>query len=187
MVFDWESNHEEALSNGIYEKRDVLMRSTNRVVAHHTFRNFKKLKFEVGTLIEDCVFENCGTICFDDCRIEGCAFTRIGTVFCAYCDLNNTRFDTLLCSNDMIIDLECSEISYCRFENVELRSGAYLCNGDADSVIEHCEFSNIRTERDDKEIFNGEEIVGTIFKRLKRFSIVREDTCTGLDCVIALK
>ncbi len=191
MLFDWKNNKQDALENGIYEKKiykstDIIMKSTNKVVAHHMFRNFKKLKLEEGTLVEDCVFVDCGGVTFDECRIEGCTFARVDTIYATDSNFNNSNFKDLVCDNDLIISLANSEISHCVFENVELRNEAFLCDGDSDSLIEHCSFCNIRTDREDREIINCEEIVGKIFKRKQRWNIVYEDTCTGLDCSGAL-
>jgi hypothetical protein len=49
MIFDWKNGKEETLANGIYEKEIfmttyIMMRATNKIVAHHTFRNFDKLE-----------------------------------------------------------------------------------------------------------------------------------------------
>ncbi len=191
MIFDWKNSKEEALANGIYEKEIfttiyIMMKATNKVVAHHTFRNFEKLEFEEGTLIEDCVFEDCGTITFDECRIENCSFARIDTIFSTRSNFTNSNFRELVCENDMVISLEDSEISHCSFEDVELREDSYLCDGVGTSWIEHSSFSNIRTSREDKEIIICEETVGKNFKRKKQFCIIDEDTCTGLACIAGL-
>ena len=191
MIFDWKKNKEEALANGIYEKEIfttiyIKMKATNKVVAHHTFRNFDKLEFEEGTLIEDCVFEDCGTITFDECRIENCSFTRIDTIFSTRSNFTNSHFKELVCESDMVISLEDSEISHCSFEDVELREDSNLCDGVGTSWFEHSSFSNIRTSREDKEIIICEETVGKIFKRKKQFCIIDEDTCTGLACIAGL-
>lgn len=185
MLFDWKNNKDEALENGIREEKVltttyIMMNAPNKVVAHHTFRNFDKLDFEEGTLIEDCVFEDCGTISFDECRIENCSFVRVDTIFSARSNFTNSKFKELVCENDMVISLEDSEISHCRFEDVELREDSYLCDGIGTTWIEHSSFSNIRTSREDKEIIICEETVGKIFKRKKQFCIIDEDTCIGL-------
>ena len=190
MVFDWKNNKEEALANGICEVQifsntRIVMKTPNTVVSHHTFRNFDKLAFEEGTLIIDCVFEDCGSIAFDECRIDSCSFVRIDNIFSARSHFTNSKFKELACENDMIISLEDSEISHCSFENVELREDSYLCDGVGTSWIEYSDFSNIRTSREDKEIVICEETVGKIFKRKQQFDIV-DDTCTGLDCIAFL-
>ncbi len=192
MIFDWKNNKEEALANGVYEKNIlsvglVMMKTTNKVVAHHTFRNFEKLEFEEGTLIEDCIFEDCGTITFNECRIENCSFSRIEFIYSTDDCFSNSKFSKLVCDDDMLISLENTEITHCSFDDVELREDSYLCDGVGTAWIEHCSFSNIRTSREDKEIIISEQTVGKIFKRKEQFCIVDEETCTGLDSIIELE
>lgn len=191
MVYDWKNNKDDALKNGIYEKKiysvvRITMAAENKVVAHHTFRNFEHLDFEEGTLIEDCIFENCGSISFDECRIDGCTFTHVDTIFTVHSNITNSQFKELVCDNDMIISLEDSEISYCNFDDIELCNDSYLCDGVGTSLIEHSSFSHIRTSREDKEIIICEETVGKIFKKKKQFCIVDQDSCTGLNCIADL-
>ena len=191
MIFDWKNNKEEALANGVYEKNIlsvglVMMKATKNVVAHHTFCNFEKLEFEEGTLIEDCIFEDCGTITFNECRIENCSFARIELIYSTDDCFSNSKFSELVCDDDTILALENTEITHCSFDDVELREDSYLCDGVGTSWIEHSSFSNIRTGRDDKEIIICEETVGKIFKRKEQFCIVDEETCIGLDCILGL-
>ena len=192
MVFDWKNNKEEALANGIYEKTDfstvkVMMSATGKVVAHHTFRNFEKLAFEEGTLIVDCRFEDCGTIDLDACRIENCSFTRTDMIFVIQSNVTNSKFQELVCHDELVIGLEDSQISYCSFEDVELREDSYLCSAVGACGIDNSSFSNIRTSREDKEIVICEEMVGKLFKRKKRFCIVDEATCRGFSQIASLE
>lgn len=188
MIFDWKNNKEEALVSGIFEeftisfcRTYIVVKTVDKVIAHHTFRNFEKLAFEKGTVIEGCVFEDCDAITFGKCKIENCAFSRIDTIFSSQSNFTDCKFQELVCDNGEIIVLEDSEISHCSFENVELREGAYLCDGTSDSWIDHTAFSDVRTDREDREIIICEEKAGMIIKRKKRFCIVDEDTCTGLE------
>ena len=47
-------------------------------------------------------------------------------------------------------------------------------------------FKYIRKDRNDKELFICEENVGKIFKRKKRYTIVDEESCTGLEWITGL-
>ena len=132
------------------------------------------------------MFEDCGDITFDECKIESCYFSRIETISFVRSNISNSQFKELVCDNDMIISLEDSEISHCSFYDVELREGSYLCNGTGTSWIEHSRFSRIRSSREDKEIIICEETVGKIFKKKKRFCIVDRDSCIGLNCIADL-
>lgn len=191
MIFDWKNNRQEALSNGMYEAKvfnlvDIVMKAVDGKVSHHTFKNFDKLKFEEGTCIEDCVFEDCGDITFDENNVKGCTFKRISTIFSTRSSFEDSSFSELYCENDMIISLEDTEITDCSFDDVELQNDSYLCDGVGTSWLESCAFSRIRTSREDKEIIFCEETVGKIFKRKKQFCIVDEDSCTGLECIADL-
>jgi hypothetical protein len=191
MIFDWKNDKEVALANGIYKEKiysvtRITMKATDGVVAYHTFRNFEKLEFEDGTKIVDCVFEDCGDITFDECAIEGCTFKRVETVFLTRSSVNNCSFSELVCDNDLILSVEDTTIAQCRFDDVELRNNSYLCDGVGTSWVEQCNFSHIRSSRDDKEIIHCEETVGKIFKRKKEFCIVDKDSCTGLNCIAGL-
>lgn len=191
MIFDWKNNKEEALQNGICEKQIfsdscITMCANDNLISNHTFRNFEKLEFEEGTLIENCVFEDCGNITFDECRIDNCTFKKISTIFSVQSNFTNSEFRELVCNNDMIISLEDSEVSHCSFNEIELRKNSYLCDGVGTSWIEYSNFSRIRTSREDREIIICEEMVGKIFKHKKQFCIIDEDTCVGLEQIADL-
>ena len=188
MVFDWQNNREEALANGIRECRVfstklITMTASNNVVAHHTFRNFSKLAFEEGTLIEDCIFENCADITIDGCRVDNCTFRCVDLISFIYSNVTNSRFCDLTGGNvnDAVLLLEDGELNHCTFENITLQNDSFLCSGSGSPWIEHCDFSKIRTSRADREIILCEEEVGMIFKHTKQFCIVDENSCTGLD------
>ena len=186
MIFDWKNNKEEAMENGIYVEEiinipRIVMSASEEVICGHTFRNFDTITFEEGTNIENCVFEDCGEINFNECEVDKCSFSKIDTIFAYDSNFTNSSFKELVCDNDMIISLEDSKISYCSFEDVELREESYLCEGVGESLIEHSSFSDIRTSREDKEIVVGEETVGKIFKYKVQISIIDEESCIGLE------
>lgn len=191
MVFDWKNNKEEALANGIkrvetFGQTQVVMTSVNGAVEGHTFRNFPELEFEDGAIITGCTFEDCGTISAYECNFHRCTFRRVEFVFSVRSKIINSKFCELICDNDMLISLEDSELKHCTFDDIELRGDSYLCDGVGDSWIKAGRFSNIRTSRADKEIANCEETVGKVFKKKKKFCIIEEDSCTGLDSIQVL-
>ena len=79
-----------------------------------------------------------------------------------------------------ILDLADSEISHCSFDDIEIGENSYLCDGTGATLIEYCNFSNIRTDGDIEDIFHCEETRGKVLKRKVQFSIIDEETCTGL-------
>ncbi len=186
MIFDWKNNKEEAIRNGISEKQNlgsarIIMNADAGVVSGHTFLNFPTLEFEKGSLIKDCIFENCKNITFDDFRVDSCKFKNAGFIFCRESKFTNSTFSDLFCDDDTLICLDYSDISYCNFNNIRLTDDSILIDGASNSLIEHCTFSDIKTERSDGEIILCEETEGLLFKRKVKYSIVDEDSCTGLD------
>ena len=187
MLYDWKNNKEDALKNGITEEiildcySKIVMNAADGVVAHHTFRNFDRLIFEQGTLLEDCIFEDCTELQLDECQIHNCVFQRVDTIFAIDSIFVNSKFTELACEDDMVlIDLTDSKISHCSFDDIELGEESCLCSGTADSWIEYCRFTNIHTYEEEQDIFQCEKTVGKIFKRKKQLNMVDEDTCIGL-------
>lgn len=185
MLYDW-NNKVEALNNGITEDQlfgtpRIRFHAENGSVKNHTFRNFPRLEFEEDMLITDCIFENCGSIIFDECRVDSCAFSHLDTIFLTNSVVSNCKFTDLSCDNDTLISLEASKIHHCAFDKIYLTNEAFLCDGVGDCWIDHCSFTNIQTDRQDHELVNCEEITGKIFKKKKKkFCIIDEDTCTGI-------
>lgn len=184
MIFDWKYNKDEALKSGLFEEHvfgtdNVLVKADNGVVANHTFYNFDNLTFDGEILIENCIFENCTDIIFDECQINNCSFKQIETIFATRSSFTNSEFSELVCEEDTIVVLDDSEISHCSFDNIELLEDSSLCNGTGDSWIEYTSFSNIRTSDEYQEIVVYEEPKNKIFKRKKAFDMIDEDTCTG--------
>ena len=82
--------------------------------------------------------------------------------------------------------MEDGEISEVSFENIELRNDTYLIEGYGVPWVGESVFVNIRTSREDKELFHMEEETGIIFKKTKEIQFVDEYSCTGLDLVMGL-
>ncbi len=194
MVFDWKNNKEEAKENGIYEDevkcleyKRIVMKTSDGAVSNHTFRNFEQLEFEEGALIENCIFEDCGDITFNESRINNCTFKNIKTISSCSDKITNSTFCDLKCSSDLIISLESGTISHCTFENAELRKDSLLIDGVGDSCVKNCTFKDIRTDRYDGEIIKGEDFVGKIFTKKISVDIVDKETCTGLEDIIIIE
>ena len=147
-----------------------------------TFRNYPMLRIDDLSL-EDCVFENCHTVYFSDCKVNRCQFNGVETVCADRTPIDGCDFEHLRCDNDCVLCLEDSEVSFCNFKDVELTNEAYLVNGVGDVWIESCSFENIRTDRADRELFFCEETVGKIFKKKVQFCIADTESCSGLDKV----
>jgi hypothetical protein len=187
MVFDWINNREEALRNGI-EERDLFaieptMTTKDGVVKNHTFRNFDTLTFDENVKIEDCVFEDCRIITIDTCSVNRCEFVNSGVIFLRDAEVIESTFKDSISDADTLVSLEDSIIRGCTFQNIKLLNDSYLCDGVGNSWIESTCFNNISTGRQDCEIINCEETVGKLFKRTKKFCIIDESSCKGLEQV----
>ena len=133
--------------------------------------------------LEDCVFENCNSVYFSDCKVHNCQFYGVETVYADRTPIGGCDFEHLRCDNDCVLCLEDSEVSFCTFKDVELTNKAHLVNGVGDVWIESCSFENIRTDREDRELFLCEEMIGKIFKKKVQFCIADAASCSGLDQV----
>lgn len=147
-----------------------------------TFRDYPMLRID-DLALEDCVFENCHTVCFADCKVEKCRFYGVETVYADRTPIGGCDFEQLRCDNDCVLCLEDSEVSFCSFKDVTLTNEAHLINGVGDVWIESCSFENISTDREDRELFFCEETVGKIFKKKVRFCIADTASCSGLEIV----
>lgn len=188
MVFDYKNNLKEALENGIVVKENdaykIRMTSKNNVVEKSIFRNFPSIRFQEKSIVADCIFEDCGEIYLYEAAVKDCTFHRIDTVFFTESLVANCHFADMACdSGEMLLAIEQTILSGCSFDGVELTNGSYLCDGTNDCKIKNCEFTNISTDRKDRQIINCEETEGVIFKQKVAYSIVDEDTCVGLDDV----
>lgn len=187
MVLDWKENRDFALQNGIKVNTvvfgstpEILLEASSGIFENCTFRNFHQLHIN-DICVKGCTFEDCGTIYVDEGLISGCTFRRVSDIVVTSCDIRESHFVELRGKTEQIIALEDGEISHCTFDDIELRNGTYLCDAVGDVSVEHCNFTNCRTDREDRELFHCEEIRGKIFKRKKEFDIVDDGTCTGLD------
>ena len=154
-----------------------------------TFKGYPMLRIDDLTL-EDCVFEDCHTVCFSDCKVNNCQFYGAETIYADRTPIDGCDFEHLRCDNDCVLCLEDSEVSFCTFKDVELTNEAYLVDGVGDVWIESCSFENISTDRKDRELFFCEETVGKIFKKKVQFCIADTSSCSGLDkvkCTVADK
>lgn len=145
-----------------------------------SFSHFPVLRFH-DLVLENCAFANCHTLHFSDCKLVGCQFIDVETLYADNTPIDGCDFEELRCDNDCILSLEDSEVSFCNFKDVVLTNEAYLVNGCGDVWIESCSFENISTDREDRELFFCEEIVGKIFKKTVQFRIADTASCTGLD------
>ena len=148
-----------------------------------TFTDYPILRVE-NLILEDCIFENCNTIHFDNCKVNQCRFHGAETIYADCTPIDGCVFEHLRCDNDCILCLEDSDISFCTFKDVKLTNQAHLVNGVGDVWIESCSFEKISTDRKDLELFCCEETVGKFFKKTVRFCIADTGSCKGLDNVL---
>lgn len=161
-------------SHSILDFESIVMRDC-------TFRNFPNLNAD-GVQFYNCIFEDCGRLALDDSEIFECTFRRIGDFYTLRSIIRKSKFCELksnpntFCDSDSPIFMEDGNISLCSFEDVELHKSAWLCEAFGDCSVEHCTFTNCRTERSDRELFHCEMTVGKILKKEVEVSIVDEDT-----------
>lgn len=142
-------------------------------------------KIQLGTTdsdnqVSESQFYHCSSISLEDTEAEECIFNNFGHLYLASVAMDNCIIADIICENDCAIGMEDSEIKNVSFENITLQNGAYLIEGYGTPWVEESTFLNIRTDRDDKEIFHQEETTGKIFKKKKEYSFVDEESCTGL-------
>ena len=97
--------------------------------------------------------------------------------------MDNCIIANIICEDDCAISMEDGELTNISFENIELRNGSYLIEGYGNPWVENSVFINIRTSREDSEIFHMEETKGKIFKKKVEYSFVDEESCSGLELI----
>lgn len=163
--------------------------------------NFNQIEANVVT---DCVIGDCADISvgsasdssFSDCehiyiihQSRNCAFTRVKFIRLGlFCTMDNCEFYWMKCDtkDKGIVEVGgCNTITHCSFDDVELRNGSYLfwswSPSIDESTIEHCQFTNCRTDRADLKIYHFVIEKGIIRKKKIKVNVLKADTCTGLD------
>ena len=128
-------------------------------------------------------FFGCGEITVDDAMVEDCIFDNFKIMFPTSTTMDNCIVSNVTCENDCVISMEDGELKNISFENIDLRNGSYLIEGYGNPWVENSVFVNIRTSREDYEIFHMEETKGKIFKKKVEYSFVDEESCSGLDLI----
>ena len=128
-------------------------------------------------------FFECGRISVNDAKITDCIFDNFDILFLTTTNMDNCIISNIICKEECVISMEDGELTNISFENIDLKNDSYLIEGYGNPWVENSVFVNIRTTRDDYEIFHMEEIRGKIFKKKVEFSFVDEDTCSGLDLI----
>ena len=142
--------------------------------------------YDEGYKAEACQFFHCSEISINYAAVEDCIFNDFEILFLTGTCIHNCLFSEITCNNDCAISMEDGEISESCFEHIKLLNDSYLIDGIGDAYVNESVFADIRTERDDREIFRMEEERGFIIKKTKEFSFVDEDTCRGLDLITDL-
>lgn len=179
ITFDYKAL--EQVHDGI-EVKEGKLTSTGKILHSTVFRNYPLLDIE-DLHVQNCRFENCGSVSFMDCTLMDSHFEYIETIYATRTPIQSCTLEHLYCDNDCIMALEDSDVAGCIFRDVELRNKSHLVNGVGDVWIDRCTFETIRTDCEDQDIFFCEEAVGKLLKRKKQFSIVDVDSCRGLEAV----
>lgn len=128
-------------------------------------------------------FFGCEEITIDDAVVEDCLFDNFKIMFPTSTTMDKCIISNVTCENDCVISMEDGELTNISFENVDLRNGSYLIEGYGNPWVENSVFVNIRTSREDYEIFHMEEIKGKIFKKKVEYSFVDQKSCSGLELI----
>ena len=158
-------------------------------VIFSVFENCKEVQigeYDEGYKAETSRFFNCGEITINEASVKDCIFNNFETLYLTNVEMKSCLIQNVVCEKDSVIDMEDGEISEVSFENIELRNDTYLIEGYGVPWVGESVFVNIRTSREDKELFHMEEETGIIFKKTKEFQFVDEYSCTGLDLVMGL-
>lgn len=159
-------------------------------VIFSVFENCKEVQigeYDEGYKAETSQFFNCGEITINEASVKDCIFNKFEILNLTNTTMKSCLVQNIVCENDCAICMEDGEISEVSFENIELRNDTYLIEGYGEPWVEDSVFLNIRTSRDDRELFHQEEIKGLIIKKKKEYCFVDEASCSGLDLVTVLK
>lgn len=151
------------------------------------FENCKSVQIgdiDEGYKAETSQFFNCGTINITDANVEDCIFNNFETMYLTNTSMESCLVQNITCDGDCAISMEDGKMSDISFENVELRNDSYLVEGYGAPWVEDSVFLNIRTSRNDRELFHQEETKGLIFKKKKEYCFVDENSCDGLKLVM---
>jgi len=145
--------------------------------------SFTGCAYVSSTEISGSTFTDCGEVSADNGYFRDCDFIHVKTVFATSSDIDSCRFQKIRedTEDDGSIILDDCKITHCSFDDVELRNNSYLVDGRGDACVEYCQFTNCRTDRGDGEICRGKIETGKLRKRMIEVSIIRLDTCTGLN------
>ena len=182
IVLDWKQDKDFCLKNGISLNRnnEPQLDLTDDCI----LRNFDHINVENASL-ENCLFENCDDVTIRDGFVINCVFDNIG--YFNFTDLKvkgssfknceNSREedeDSLFCIEDVTIINSC-------FENINLRSDAYMFEAFGDCDIKKCNFDNVKIGRLDGALYNYEITDGKgIFKISYQGTLIDKASCTGL-------
>ena len=183
-VIDWNDGPEKITQSGV-TATDIFSRKEWCLTAQdHCFvRNFPSLRVKEAHLT-DCIFENCGQLTLEEGTAVRCVFSKVDTLFLDNTKVYDSVFRELHCDQGgLIISLEDSTISGCKFKDIRLENDNYLGDGVGDCLIEKCSFEKISTDREDKQLFICQDTVGKLIKRKREYDMVDHDSCTGLELV----
>lgn len=158
-------------------------------VAFSIFENCNKILIDYsdkGHGVETSRFIDCRTIIIVDTGVEDCMFSNFEILHLTDAIVKNCLVENIICKNDCVISMEDGEMSNVSFDNIELCNGAYLIEGYGEPWVEDSVFLNIRTSREDRELFHQEETNGLSIKKKKEYCFVDENSCSGLNLVMDL-
>lgn len=151
------------------------------------FINCKCVTLDNDSSVINCKFTNCENLQFMDGDVKNCSFSSIKLIEFTNCKVAGCKFDKIRSSFNPFCYLSDTNMKNCAFTDAELRDDAYLIEAFGGCWVEHCDFSDIATERYDTELFSCKRTKGTIFQRTIDIEFVDQDSCKGLDKVRELE
>ena len=184
VFIDWNEGLEAILKKGVSVTSVFGREEWTLDIQDHCFvRNFPSLTVKNAHLT-DCIFVNCGQITLEEGTAVRCVFADVKTIFLDNTKVFDSNFRDLHCEEGgLIISMEDSILSGCRFFDIRLENDNYLADGVGDCLVEKCDFKRVCTDREDGELFTCEELTGKMIRKRRVYDMVDRDSCTGLDSI----
>lgn len=131
--------------------------------------------------IARCTFTDCYAVTVEDGSLEDSGFAGLSTLYLVRTAAENCVFQRSEVERQALISMEDSTVSRCTFENILLKNDARFCDAIGDCSVEECRFSNCCAENCARDLFHGEETTGRFHRKAVNYSLVDEDSCSGLD------
>ena len=202
MIINWKTDKETARKHGIdyrvatpmfghaYDTRtgrkiepqlkNIVFKSDDDIVEDYVFLNFPELSF-TNLILRNCTFENCNNISVEEGKVVACTFKNTTGICFTETDVKKSAFCDVSFDDMQLIEITDANITQCTFANIEVEDeDAIICDAIGDVEVDHCHFENITADKDIPDLFMYIGVEG-VFKRRVEYSVLDEDSCTGID------